>query len=65
MPVWLIPLIFELLKLLPQVVAWIKEHPLIERKDVIKAFPKEVNGLLKKLKEKRSESVGSAPDLVG
>lgn len=65
MPVWLIPLIFELLKLLPQVVAWIKEHPLSERKDVIKAFPKEVNGLLKKLKEKRSESVGSAPDLVG
>jgi len=63
MPVWLIPLIFELLKLLPDVVRWIKEHPLADRKDVVKAFPNEVTGLIQKLKERR-EGIGSPPELV-
>lgn len=64
MPVWLIPLLWELIKLLPQVVAWIREHKGASKKDAIEAFPDEVKGLLKKLKDKR-EGVGSAPDLVG
>lgn len=63
MPAWIIPLIFELLKLLPAVIKFIKEHPLADKKEVVKAFPKEVDGLLKKLKDRR-EGVGSAPDLV-
>lgn len=63
MPAWLIALLFELLKLLPAVIEWIKKNPKADRKEVVKAFPGEVKGLLKKLKEKR-EGVGSSPDLV-
>ena len=64
MPVWLIPLILELLKLLPQVIAWIKEHPKAEKKEVIAQLPNEVKGLLEKLREKR-KGTGSPPGLVG
>lgn len=63
MPAWIIPLIFELLKLLPAVIKFIKEHPLADRKDVVKAFPGEVKGLLEKLKERR-EGIGCPPDLA-
>ena len=60
---WYFLLAIELLKVLPVVIRWLKEHPLSDRKDLVAAFPDEVKGLLKKLKDKR-EGVGSAPDLV-
>lgn len=60
----LVSILFELLRLLPSVLKYIKEHPKATRKDVVHAFPDEVKGLIKKLKDKR-EGVGSAPDLVG
>lgn len=62
MSVW-ITLIFELIRLLPAVIKFIQDHPLADKKDVVKAFPNEVKGLLEKLKERR-EGIGSAPDLV-
>jgi len=60
---WWIPLLYELLKLLPKVIEWIKEHPLASRKEVVAAFPEEVKGMLKNLKEKR-QGIGSPPSTV-
>lgn len=67
MPAWLIPLIFELLKLLPKVIEWVKAHPLADRREVVAQFPGEVKGLIEKLKKRREErqGIGSPPDLVG
>lgn len=59
--IWII-LIVELLKLLPSVISWLKRHPKADRKELLDAFPGEVKGILKRLKEERA--VGSAPDLV-
>lgn len=64
MPSWIIALLFELIKLLPQVIKWISEHPRAEKKEVIAQFPSEVKGLLERLREKR-KGIGSPPGLVG
>lgn len=55
---WWIPLIYELIKLLPQVIEWIKSHPKATKKEVVYEFKDKVQDMMH-----REYSVGQPNDL--
>lgn len=56
---WWISLIFELIKLLPEVISWINSHPLASKKEAVMQFKDNVKEAL----EVRS-GIGSPPDIL-